>query len=224
MLQKIKILVIVVICSIFTINIATAQDKKVFDNVGVYFYPMIDINDSKFYFDGWALGLRTNVRLNDRILLDFGLAYGQSRYNSLIERSKGNGFLGPTAPATSISSQLIRSDCRFLYIVSKNDKTANLYILGGAIFTVNISETYVLLESSIQVQNDKINLHNILLQTGLGYSYTITSNWAINTEISVGLPIWGNHTKIQGTILPLIHNKHDYNICSGINLGLIYKW
>jgi hypothetical protein len=224
MLQKIKTFVIIGVCSVYIVNNTTAQDKKVFDNVGVYFYPMVDINDYKFYFDGWALGLRTSVNLNDRILLDFGLAYGQSSYNSLLERSKLYDFLGPTAPATNISSQLTRSDCRFLYIISNIDKTANVYILGGAIFTVHISETYLLLENSILVQNDKINLHNILLQTGLGYSYTITSNWAINTEISVGLPIWRNHIKIQGTILPLIHNKHDYNICSGINLGLIYKW
>jgi hypothetical protein len=232
MLQKIKIFAMVGICSIFTISNSIAQDKKVFDNVGVYFYPMIDVrlldvNDyDLFNFDGFVVGLRTNIPIDNKFSFNLGAGYGKGSYES---RNGFTTFFPNELRPYNLESNIIRTDYHLQFnIINFNDNNY-LYLSGGLVVNKHFYEKYDFYKYNMDnyvFENKKFRIFNILLPFGFGYYYEINSLLKINIETSIGLPIWRNFNKIylndDDIIFNHFHSVHSYKTWSGIYFGLIY--
>jgi hypothetical protein len=224
MLQKIKTFAMVGICSIFTISNSTAQDKKVFDNVGVYFSPMLDIHvnyDSyQLHYDGWIAGLRTNVKLSEKLSINGGLYFGKGFYSNLRTRQRGVFGCESYKYIDNLDALIIKTTLHLNYDFIAQDNF-QFYFLSGVGLNMHIKEKY----DFIYV-NNKIKLFNVLLEVGLGYSHNISDSFIVRLESHIGIPVWINYADggaIQDNVTDIVV-MHGYNTSSGINLGLIYKW
>ena len=121
MLKKIKIFVIAGICTVFIINNTEAQDKKIFDNVGVYFGTMQDLRN--MFFHGVTIGLKSNVELKDRISINMGSNFGIIGYK--LSKNLENGTNITNLDKAMLYANMIKTEINFQYSVftTKNNNS-----------------------------------------------------------------------------------------------------
>ena len=106
------------------------------NNVGVFFYPMMDYEYSqilkkyKTYYDGFAIGIRSNGFSHKKINLVFGIGYGKCNY-SVLEKDFSQREPG-LYPATYFASDLIRTEILLRYNIFEISKNHKLYCSAGS--------------------------------------------------------------------------------------------
>ena len=225
MLQIIKIFVIVVICSIFTINIATAQDKKVFDNLGVYLSPMLDLNtysdEINLYFDGYVIGLKTNIEIYKKISFQMGVGFGKGSYENTNERTNFYYPYGIVLIEKRFSSKIIRTDVIFRYNILELKNKHYLYFLGGSLFNYHTYEMYDF--STFIYENKSLRLFNMSYLVAVGYNYMISSSLILSLDLKYSKPYWINRNNVYNDGAYVALGQYQW-MSTGFDLGIIYKF
>lgn len=200
-----------VVVFIFFIGLSTSAQN----NIGVLFQPTLDFMRSCSYTSNYSVGLRTNIKLYQKLLLSTELGYGHQMYD--LTKYDGPIFMYGSYPIY-FESKTIRIDCHLRYNIIDNKKNISFYGLMGAVQNTNLYEKTDYKE--FVIVGEKIRFFNSLLITGIGFEYTI-KEIALSIEPIFCEQIWRNwKTSYCATCNVVCPYRYRF----GINIGLNYKW
>jgi hypothetical protein len=225
MLQKIKIFIIIGVCSVYIVNNTTAQDKKVFDNVGVYFSPQIQAaglwensSEINLRYGGLITGIGSNANLIDRFSIFIKAGYGSVSFIYDYENWITPDYL---TVFNKYESEKLQTCFMLRYNITNNyqNKKYGFYTSAGTIVNMHFNEKVFNIDQTRIHTLEKPRLFNILMACELGVDYNLSNNLRINMYYSFGLRIFQNkmfwNHWVSDKRLGVYGN-------SGTSIGLIY--
>ena len=182
--------------------------SKAQENIGLYYSPTLDIDNADYYWFNYSVGLKSNIRINDKFLIRAGLGYEHDKY----DRSEIPRLLDRSPFADYIDVQLIKTDCHLRLDFLAKDKKISFYTLAGPTVNTSIREKADPWYYEAQ-GNKKLRVYNLLLTGGLGFDLTIMDKLTIDIEPTYSTPIWTNRTAAAIAF--------TYRL--GVSIGLAYN-
>ena len=214
------------ICLLLTSGIATAQDKKVFDNVGVYFGPHIPVsslfdNEGKAKYGGYTIEIGSKANIIEKKMYVFlGAGYGTLNYDYYLE----DMIFGIDRPFNNLTAKRFDLSINGRYNVLKNDgRNLLLFHIGlNAIFhfyeKIYDTETLIL-------RLDNFRFVNLNLPVGFSYERLVSEN--ISISVGVESFLWINLYTPYKDYIGVINSDYLYGSSYpdfGFKLGLIYNF
>jgi hypothetical protein len=188
-------------------------------NIGLFFQPTLDVGFNLIYWFNYTAGLRTNIKISNRLSLNAGLGYGNEKYD-LEDKIPVNCN---ELPPKSYEAKTIKTSLRFRCNIFGMKKAFKFYGIYGNDFNFHLYEKYQYYQGEEGVLR-KLKFYNTIFNTGFGFERSIRQ-FSINLEPTMDVPIrilsnWGRSDYLGKSPWVLF----PYFCRLGADFGVVYRW